>query len=477
MQEATINDLQQAMQSGKLSSRELVLYYMDRIARFSSGGPKLNAVLELNPDAVHQAEALDQERRYSGPRGALHGIPVLLKDNIDTRDKLHTSAGSLALSNSYASEDAFLVSQLRAAGAIILGKANMTEWANFMTDHMSNGYSSRGGQVLNPYGPGNLDVGGSSSGSAVAVATDMVTVAVGTETWGSILSPASNNSIVGIKPTVGLISRSGIIPISHSQDTAGPMARTVADAAMLLGAMTGWDERDPITFTSQGKSYTDYTQFLNPQALKGARIGIPRAYYWRLDADGLGLLDRSIAALQKAGAIVIDPLEVPSEQEKMDTTVLLYEFKPALNAYLSRLAPHVPIHSLAELVEFNKLDPERMLKYGQTLLEAADQTTGSLTEAEYIEARKRDLYLTREQGLDYVMAQHRLDAVLLPGNSGSGLGAKAGYPSVTVPGGYTPEGKPIGITFAGTAWSEPQLIALAYAFEQATQYRKVASLE
>lgn len=477
MQEATINDLQQAMQSGGLSSRELVLYYMDRIARFSSGGPQLNAVLELNPDAVHQAEALDQERRYSGPRGALHGIPVLLKDNIDTRDKLHTSAGSLALANSYASEDAFLVSQLRAAGAIILGKANMTEWANFMTDHMSNGYSSRGGQVLNPYGPGNLDVGGSSSGSAVAVTADLVTVAVGTETWGSILSPASNNSIVGIKPTVGLVSRSGIIPISHSQDTAGPMGRTVADAAILLGAMTGWDERDPITLTSQGKSHTDYTQFLNPHALKGARIGVPRAYYWRLDADGLGILDRSIAALQKAGAIVIDPLEVPSEREKMDTTVLLYEFKPALNAYLGRLAPHVPIHSLAELVEFNKRDPERMLKYGQTLLEAAEQTSGSLTEAEYMEARKRDLYLTREQGLDYVIAQHRLDAVLLPGNSGSGLGAKAGYPSVTVPGGYTPEGKPIGITFAGTAWSEPQLIALAYAFEQATQYRKTAGLE
>ncbi|MDP3486392.1 MAG: amidase family protein, partial [Bacillota bacterium] len=407
LQEGTIHSLQQAMEIGKLSSRELVLYYMDRIARFSSSGPKLNAVLELNPDAVYQAEALDQERRHSGPRGALHGIPVLLKDNIDTWDKLHTSAGSIALADSYATEDAFLVSQLRAAGAIILGKANMTEWANFMTQDMPSGYSSRGGQVLSPYGPGKFDVGGSSSGSASAVAADLVTVAVGTETWGSILSPASSNSIVGIKPTVGLISRSGIIPISHSQDTAGPMAKTVEDAAVLLSAMTGWDERDPVTFTSQGKSYTDYTQFLNPHALNGARIGVARAYYKRLDADGLEILARSIAALQQAGAIIIDPIEIPSESEKMDTAVLVYEFKPALNAYLGRLAPHVPIHTLFELIEFNKRSPDRMLKYGQTLLEEAEQTSGSLTEPEYVSARLRDLRLTREQGLDYVMAQHR----------------------------------------------------------------------
>lgn len=472
MKEAAIISLQKSMESGEISSRELVDYFLERIAAYSNSGPKLNCVLEINPDAVHLAEALDLERAESGARSALHGIPILLKDNIDTGDKLHTSAGSLALASSYAARDAFLVSKLREHGAIILGKANMTEWANFMTYNMPTGYSSRGGQVLNPYNPGIFEVGGSSSGSAAAVAADLVTAAVGTETWGSILSPSSSNSVVGIKPTVGLISRSGIVPISHNQDTPGPIGRTVADAAILLGAMTGRDADDPATYCSQGRSHVDYSQFLDSQALNGARLGVARAYYNQLDASELELVEGIIAILRQAGATVVDPVEIPSEREKLDNTTLIYEFKPAINAYLGHLAPQVQVHSLRELIEFNELNKEQTLKYGQTLLEAAEQTSGSLTEIEYITARKRDLRLTKEQGLDYVMTMHHLDAVLLPGNRGSGLGAKAGYPSITVPGGYNSEGRPFGITFAGLAWSEPRLIAMAYAFEQLTNYRK-----
>ncbi|MGZ4112943.1 MAG: amidase family protein, partial [Tumebacillaceae bacterium] len=336
--EATIEDLQEKMASGEVTSAQLVLLYFDRIARFDKNGPKLNSVLELNPDALFIAEALDLERQVKGPRGPLHGIPVLVKDNIDTGDKMHTSAGSLALANSYAAEDSFVAKQLRAAGAVILGKANMTEWANFMTVNMPNGFSSRGGQVLNPYGPGQFDVGGSSSGSGSSVAANLATVAVGSETSGSILSPAGRNSLVGIKPTVGLVSRTGIIPIAHSQDTAGPMARTVADAAILLGALTGVDERDPATLSSEGRYLSDYTTCLDANGLQGARIGIARDYYFaeELDEEQLALIEAAIEVLKQAGAEVIDSIAIENAKEIDDNyDVLVYEFKPALNAYLS----------------------------------------------------------------------------------------------------------------------------------------------
>lgn len=469
---AGINEISLALAHKRLSICQMVTYFLERIASVDQAGPCINSVLEVNPDAMHIAEALEAEYRTQGPRSLLHGIPVLLKDNIDTADKLHTSAGSLALTDSYAPEDSYVAAKLRQAGAIILGKANMTEWANFMTNNMPNGFSSRGGQVLNPYGPGKFDVGGSSSGSGAAVAAGLCQVAVGTETSGSILSPASANSIVGIKPTVGLISRYGVIPISHSQDTAGPMARTVADAAALLSVLVGCDERDPATLTSKGRHFNDYTQFLQSSSLQGARIGIPRDYYRWLGDDRMPVIEEAIGALQQAGATIVDPVEIPSAKEKSDHTVLVYEFKPNLNAYLQRLKSHVPVHSLQDVVEFNARDPERTLKHGQTLLIASQEKSGRLTEPEYLQARLRDLRNSREEGIDYVMEQHSLDALLFVNNFGAGIAAKAGYPSITVPAGYTAEGLPVGATFTARAYEEPKLISLAYAFEQVTQSRR-----
>ncbi len=472
LETATIPMLQQQMAAGSLTSTKLVMTYLDRIARYDKDGPRLNAILEINPDAVAIAEALDHERSLKGPRGPLHGIPVMVKDNIDTGDKMHTSAGSLALANSYAAEDSFVARRLREAGAVILGKTNMTEWANFMTHNMSNGYSSRGGQVLNPYGPGKYDVGGSSSGSGAAVAANLTTVAVGTETSGSILSPASSNSIVGIKPTVGLISRTGIIPIMHSQDTAGPMAKTVTDAAVLLEALVGIDDRDPATYSSLERAHQDYSRYLDASALRGARIGIAREYWARVDAERLAVLEQAIDALKQAGAVIVDPVTLPCAQEKFDSSAMLCEFKPNLNAYLGRLSPHIPVHSLRELIAFNSADPEQRLKYGQTLLIAADQKSGTLTEPGYLKDRAHDLVLSRDRGIDHALREHTLDALLFPNNFGAGVAAKAGYPSVTVPCGYTSEGRPVGLTFAAGAWSEPSLIGFAYAYEQATKKRR-----
>jgi len=473
LEEATIRQLQNLMETGKIASLDIVMAYLERIAAYDKDGPKINSVLELNPDALHIAESLDLERKQRGPRGPLHGVPVLLKDNIDTGDKMHTSAGSLALKDSYAPEDSFIAQSLRKAGAVILGKANMTEWANFMTNHMPNGYSSRGGQVLNPYGPGKHDVGGSSSGSAAAVAANLTTVAVGTETSGSILNPASGNSVVGIKPTVGLISRYGIIPISHSQDTAGPIARTVEDAAILLGAMTGVDERDPATLTSAGRYRSDYTAFLDEGGLQGARLGMPTSVWQKLDADRKFLMERTVEVLRDCGAEVLEVEPLPSIR---GIAVLTYEFKPDLNAYLRRLDQHVPVHSLKELIEFNRKDPERMLKYGQTQLIASDETSGTLTEPAYIAARIQDLRLSRQEGIDKLLAEHRLDALVFPHVFGAGIAAKAGYPSVTVPAGYTPDGRPMGVTFTAGAFSEPTLIRVAYAFEQKTRLRRPPEL-
>jgi len=475
--EATIDDMQQLMEEGKLTSRHLVLMYIDRIARIDKDGAKINSVLEINPDALQIAEALDAERKQTGPRGPLHGIPVLLKDNIDTHDKMHTSAGSVALANHIAAEDSYVAKQLRQAGAVILGKANMTEWANFMTEGMPSGYSSRGGQVLNPY---NQDseyfIGGSSSGSGASVAANLAAVAVGTETSGSIISPASQNSVVGIKPTIGLISRTGIIPIAHSQDTAGPIARTVTDAAILLGALAGIDDQDPVTATSKGQSHTDYTQFLDANGLQGARIGVVTAMYDQLSEEEVALMRSAVDALRAGGAHVIDDVEIPSYKENWGYDVLVYEFKPDLNHYLSNLGPNVPVHSLADVIAYNNEHADVALKYGQTILEKSQATSGTLTEAEYINNRERDIYLSTEQGIDYALSEHQLDALLFPANWGSGIACKAGYPQLTVPGGYTDHKGPLGITFVAGAFSEPTLIKLGYAFEQATKHRVAPKL-
>lgn len=476
--EATIAQLQEAMAAGKLTARQLVTYYLHRIAMYNNEGPEWNAVLEVNPDALHIAEALDRERQTSGPRSLLHGIPVLLKDNIDTGDKLHTSAGSICLANSYAAKDAFLAHQLRQAGAVILGKANMTEWANFMTENMPNGFSSRGGQVKNPYGPGKLDTGGSSSGSGASVAANLTTVAVGTETSGSILSPASQHNLVGIKPTVGLVSRSGVIPISHTQDTAGPMTRTVADAAILLGAMAGVDEEDPATQAGSGRGYRDYTVFLDTERLKGARIGVPREpFFTQLEEPKQDILNAAIRKLEELGAVLVDPVEIPNLKETFSIDVLVYEFKAALNAYLGKLGPGVPVHSLKDVIAYNEAHADVALKHGQTLLTQSEATSGRLTERAYLEAKAKDEIYARTLGLDKVMREHQLDALIYPNNWGAALPAKAGYPSITVPAGFTAEGEPVGITFSGLAYSEPTLIGLAYAYEQATHHRKAPSLD
>ncbi len=445
------------MQDGRLTSARLTERFLQRVEAYDRSGPRLNAVLEVNPQAREIAEALDRERASGGTRGPLHGIPVFLKDNIATADRLHTSAGSLALRDCIAPHDAFLVTRLREAGAVILGKANMTEWANFMTTGMPAGYSSRGGQVKNPYGE-SLSPGGSSSGSAVAVAADLCTVAVGTETSGSILSPANQNSVVGIKPTLGLISRSGIVPIAGSQDTAGPFARTVADAAILLGAMTGADVADRATRASRRHARRDYTELLATRGLEGARLGVPRAAFFdRLGAAEVPVIEAALQALGGLGASLVDPADIATAREVADfrSDVMLYEFKRDLNRYLG----------------FNETRPREMLRFGQVLLLAAQATSG-LGTATYRLSRAEDIRISRTEGVDQVMARERLDALVFPGWTGAAIGAKAGYPSVIVPAGYTAEGAPVGLTLLGRAWSEPTLLRLANAFECATRHRR-----
>jgi amidase len=390
---------------------------------------------------------------------------------------MHTSAGSLALKNSIALHDSFVAEQLRKAGAVILGKTNMTEWANFMAIGMKSGYSSRGGQVLNPYGPGKFDVGGSSSGSGAAVAANFATVAVGTETSGSILNPACQNSLVGIKPTVGLISRRGIIPIAHTQDTAGPMARTVEDAANLLTALCGSEEADPITQTNpHGKK--DFSEHLLSEGLMGKRIGLAlKGFIELISEEKQKVIHAAVELIKSLGALVIDAIEIPSSKENWKYDVLIYEFKPDLNAYLNSLHPSIPIRNLTDLIEFNKNNEDKMLRYGQAVLIESDETSGSLTEAAYVEALEFDLYHSKKQGIDFALEKYNLDAIFFPGEEGSHISAKAGYPTIAVPAGYTTEGEPVGVTFAGTAYSEPLLIEVAYAFEQITKFRKAPVLE
>ncbi|HEX3281761.1 MAG TPA: amidase [Pyrinomonadaceae bacterium] len=487
LDEITISDLQAGMKSGKFTSHSLVRKYLERIDDVDRGGPKLNSVIEINPEAETIAEALDRERKQGRLRGPLHGIPILIKDNIDTADRMMTTAGSLALEGSHATHDSFVARKLRDAGAVILGKTNLSEWANFRSSHSSSGWSGRGGQTRNAYA---LDRNpcGSSSGSGVATAANLCAAAVGTETDGSVVCPSSANSLVGIKPTVGLVSRAGIIPIAHSQDTAGPMARTVRDAAILLGALTGVDDNDAVTKTSAGKSFTDYTQFLDRDGLRGARLGVVRKSFGFNDGVDK-LMNDLIGEVKRLGAVIVDPANIPTAGKFDDSEleVLLFEFKADLNTYLGRLGSSAKVHSLKEVIEFNEKNSDREMPFfGQDLFLKAE-AKGPLTSKQYLAALTKNHLLARTQGIDFVMKQNRLDALIAPtggpawttdwfnGDHFTGgystASAVAGYPHITVPAGYV-FGLPVGISFFAGAWSEPKLLKLAYAFEQATNARK-----
>ena len=475
MTDATIQDIDRAFKFGALTSEGLAQLYLNRIGAYD---PILNPIIELNPNLLEQAKKIDVQRRQGNLTSPLAGIPVLLKDNIDTAD-LPTTAGSLALEGSIPPNDAFITSELEDAGTLILGKASLTEFANFLTDGMPNGYSSLNGFTYNPYDPTPrpngepiLDTGGSSSGPAVAVAASLVPVSIGTETSGSILSPGNRNSVVGIKPTVGLVSRDGIIPISESQDTAGPFGRTVADAAALLGELTGVDPSDEATVKSEGQSFTDYTRFLDPDALDGARIGIPKAYWEGLSEDQVALIEDAISTLESQGAtIVYEEISTTEELSEFDSSVLFYEFKRDLNKYLDSLGDDAPVETLADVIAFNKANAEEALRYGQTRALVAQEIDLVEDRPQYLEDRATDLRLARDEGIDAYLEQYDLDAILFPENRGASIAAKAGYPSVIVPGGYLPDGAPFGVTFSGTAFSEPELIALAYSYEQASELR------
>ncbi|MGC8488495.1 MAG: amidase family protein [Clostridia bacterium] len=473
-------DLVRAMEEGRLSSVDIVTAFLDRIGRHNRDGAGINAVRELDPTALFQAAALDRERAEGRVRGPLHGVPVLLKDNIATSAPLHTTAGSVALDGMYGTREAPLVRRLRRAGVLILGKTNLTEWANFMTQHMPNGYSSLGGQVMNPFAPGRFDVGGSSSGSGAAVASGFAPLAIGTETSGSILSPASSNGIVGIKPTVGLVSRTAIIPISPSQDTAGPMTGTVADAALLLAAIMGPDRHDAATWVRPpDRAYRDtLIEGIGTRNLAGVRIGVPREGYWsRLGEAALTVLNDALRDLVDLGGTVVDPVSLPHGGDLWDFTVLVYEFKPALNAYLADLPAHAPVHSMLDVIHYNRSHAARALRYGQVWFEQAQALSGSLTEARYLHTRQQDLRLSRTEGIDRALADHGLQVLAFPGTYGAGIAAKAGYPSITVPAGYTEEDGPIGITFTGPAYSEPTLVRVAAAFEASADRRRRPPLD
>jgi amidase len=484
--EVTISELRRQLANGSRSSQSLVELYLERIAKLDRAGLELRYVLETNPDALAEAHVADQERKQGHSRGALHGIPILLKDNLDTAGKMTTTAGSLALEGSIARADAFIVRQLKEAGAIVLGKANLSEWANFRSTHSSSGWSSRGGQAKNPYAL-DRNPSGSSSGSAGAVAANFCAAAVGTETDGSIVCPASCCGIVGIKPTVALLSRSGIIPISKTQDSAGPMARTVEDVAILLSAMVGVDPHDPASSRSEGKFEMDYTRFLDRNALKAARIGIARSDSFAFAPPSDKVLAESITAMKSAGAQIIDPIDfaILGKLDDAELNVMLYEFKAGINAYLAGLGGTPRVRSLAELITFNKANASRTMPYfGQELFEKA-QAKGSLASPEYQAAM--DKCSGVKKAIDAAIEKHQLDAMvaitagpplltdLVNGDYTSGnsstLAAVPGYPSISVPAGFF-FGLPIGISFTGPAFSEPKLIALAYALEQLTQARK-----
>jgi amidase len=487
MQELTITAIQKQMATGTLTARAIVASYLARIEQIDS---QLGSVIAVNPDAEEVAASLDAEREAQGPRGPLHGIPILLKDNIVTAGPLPTTAGSLALKDYYAAKDAFVARRLRAAGAIILGKTNLSEWANFRSTRSSSGWSSVGGQTRNPYA---LDRNpcGSSSGSAVAVSANLCAAAVGTETNGSIICPAQANGIVGLKPTVGLVSRSGIVPIAHSQDTAGPMGRTVRDVALLLAGMVGSDPEDAATAASDRHSAGDYTQYLEAGGLEGTRLGVARnlsAFHPETQA----ILETAADTLQDLGAAIADPanVETAGDLRQPQLELLLYEFKADLNAFLATLDPAPPVHSLADLIAFNEAHAATVMPFfGQELFVMA-QAKGGLEEEAYQAARRQARRLARAEGIDATLAKHDLDAIIALsggpawltdwvtgdhfGGSSSGPAAIAGYPNITVPAG-TVFGLPIGISFFSSAFEEPLLLRLAYAFEQATQARQLPS--
>ena len=485
--EVTVDDLQRTMESGEHTARSITQAYIDRIEAMDRQGPELRSMIEINPDALEIADELDAERSAGGPRGPLHGIPVALKDNLDTHDRMTTTAGSLALEGSIPPRDSFVAERLRAAGAIILGKANMSEWAYFRGERATSGWSARGGQCRNPYAL-NRNPCGSSSGSGVAASANLCALTVGTETGGSIMCPSSSNGIVGIKPTVGLWSRSGIIPISHSQDTAGPMTRTVRDAAILLGGAVGVDPRDEATSRSEGNFHTDYTQFLDAAGLEGARIGVARSFTG-FDPRVMALFEDAILAMRDAGAVIVDPANLPvaNWRDELPLIVLEYEFKADLNAYLATLGPEAPVRTLAEIIEFNEQNAELEMPYFGQQRMIASQARGPLTDEVYLNAVRTIQRGNREDGIDALMNEHQLDAIAAPtrdlpwttdhikgdrldGGSSAGPAAIAGYPDISVPMGFV-SGLPAGISFFGRAWSEPVLVRIAYAFEQATQHR------
>jgi len=488
LEEATIAELRAGMESGRFTARSITDLYMARIDEIDKKGPSLNSVIEVNPEARTIADTLDAERKAGKTRGPLHGIPVLIKDNIATRDRMQTTAGSLALAGSVPPEDAFLVRRLREAGAVILGKTNLSEWANFRSSRSTSGWSGRGGQTRNPYA---LDRNpcGSSSGSGVAAAANLCAAAVGTETDGSIVCPSTANGIVGIKPTLGLVSRSGVVPIAHSQDTAGPMARTVADAASLLTALTGADSKDAATLDSRAPAAIDYGKFLDPNGLQGARIGVVRGFFGfhgKVDK----LMEARLEDLKKLGAVLVDPVDFNKNKRIDDSEfeVLLYEFKADLNAYLAWLGPSAPVRSLKEIIDFNERFRDKEMPYfGQELFLQAE-AKGPLTDKAYRDALAKNLRFTRKEGIDALMEKHKLDALLAPtggpawttdlvnGDHYTGGGcstppAVSGYPHITAPAGFV-FGLPIGLSFFGRAWSEPVLIKLAFAFEQAVKARR-----
>jgi len=490
LNEVTVGELGKGMDEGKWSSEQVVGLYLERIDQLNLKGPELRAVLEVNPDALRIARDLDRERRDKGPRGPLHGVPVLLKDNIDTGDGMTTTAGSLALEGSVAKQDSFVAERLRAAGAVLLGKANMSEWANFRSERSSSGWSGRGGQCRNPY---VLDRNpcGSSSGSGVAVSANLCTVAIGTETNGSIVCPATTNGIVGLKPTVGLVSRSGIIPISHTQDTAGPMTRSVTDAALVLTALAGVDPRDAATAASAGRT-VDLLAALKPDALSGARIGVVRRFFgFHEQVDRL--MEEALDKLKQAGAVLVDPADFPSKERYGEDSyqVMLYEFKEDLNAYLSGLRENVKVRSLEDLIRFNEEQRDREMPWFQQEIFLASQAKGPLSSKEYVEALAKAKRLSGPEGIDKLMDENKLDALVAPTggpawvtdlvNGDHGLGgsstpaAVAGYPNITVPMGAV-FGLPVGISFFGRAWSEEKLLSLAFSFEQIAPARRAPEM-
>ena len=487
LDEMTVTQLQDAMASGQYTARRLVELYTARIEEIDRRGPTLRSVIELNPDALVIADALDAERKAGKVRGPLHGIPILIKDNIDTGDRMLTTAGSLALEGAPAPRDAFIVERLRAAGVVLLGKTNLSEWANFRSTKSTSGWSARGGQVRNPY---VLDRNpcGSSSGTGAAIAANLATIGIGTETDGSIVCPSTANGLVGIKPTVGLVSRSGIIPISATQDTAGPMARTVTDAALLLTAMTGVDPRDAATTAAAAKT-SDYIKALDSGALRGKRIGIARTRYFGYSPKTDALVNEAIAVMKAQGAIIVDPADIPTaaQLDECEFQVLLYEFKDGLNAYFEARGGTSRVKSLEELIAFNEREREKEMPFfGQEILVMA-QKKGPLTSAAYRKVHQTCRSRAGAQGIDAAMKKHKVDALVAPTGSpawpidlvngdhflgaSSSPAAIAGYPNITVPAGYV-QGLPVGISFIGTAWTEAQLIGLAYAYEQATRHRQ-----